>query len=113
MSVFSSYLNQVLESEATLLSTNPKKWGFTDQAMINDSAIVGLDLSNTFNHLLTASTCGGFETKYRTIAPHNNLVLGVGSKPYLGFHYATEGISQPVLSDVAKAVTNKLKSAIS
>lgn len=99
--------------ETSLLTTNPKKWGFSDQSVINDAAVIGLDLTNTFNHLLTASTCGGFDTKYRTIAPHNNLVVGVGTKPYVGFHYAIEGVVQPVLSDVAKAVTNKLKSAIS
>lgn len=101
------------ETDTSILTLSSKKWGFSDQAIVNDSAIIGLDLGNTFNHLLTASTCGGFDTKYRTIAPHNNLVFGVGSKPFIGFHYATEGVAQPVLSDVAKAVTNKLKSAIS
>lgn len=106
-------LADITSFDTTLLTTNPKKWGFSDQAVINMTAVIGLDLSNTFNHLLTASTCGGFDTKYRTIAPHNNLVLGVGTKPYVGFHCATEGVAQPVLSDVAKAVTNKLKSAIS
>lgn len=91
---------------------NPRKWGFSDQTAINDATVVGLDLSNTFDHLLTASTCGGFETKYRAMAPHNNLVLAAGSKPFIGFHYALEGGQQPVLSDVAKAVASKLKSAL-
>lgn len=86
--------------------------GFTDQSVVNDSVVVGLDLANAFNHLLTASVCGGFDTKYRAMPPHNNLILGAGSKPYVGFHYALEGASQPVLSDVAKAVANKLKSAL-
>lgn len=44
--------------------------------------------------------------------PHNTLVLAAGSKPFLGYHYALEGAAQPVLSDIAKVVTNKLKSAL-
>lgn len=74
--------------------------------------MVGLDLSNTFDHLLTASTCGGFDTRYRAMAPHNNLVMAAGSKPFVAFHYALEGGNQPVLTDVAKAVASKLKSAL-
>lgn len=89
-----------------------KKWGFQDQASINDVAVVGLNMSNTFDHLLTASTCGGFDSKYRNTAPNSTLVLGAGSKPFLGYHYALEGVNQPVLSDVAKAVASKLKSAL-
>ncbi|KAG5866224.1 hypothetical protein JTB14_033440 [Gonioctena quinquepunctata] len=90
----------------------PKKWGFLDQSVIHDSAVVGLSLSSAFDHLATASTCGGFETKYRSMPPHNTLVLAAGSKPFLGYHYALEGGAQPVLSDVAKAVASKLKSAL-
>ncbi|XP_017784588.1 PREDICTED: rab3 GTPase-activating protein regulatory subunit [Nicrophorus vespilloides] len=104
---------QSMVDELNLLQLlNPKKWGFTDQAAVNDATVAGLDLSNTFNHLLTASTCGGFESKYRAMPPHNTLVLGAGSKPFLGFHYALEGGAQPVFSDMAKAVANKLKSAL-
>lgn len=108
-----------------------KKWGFQDQGLINDVAVIGLNMSNTFDHLLTASICGGFDTKYRNTAPNSTLVLAAGSKPFLGkcdcslfwnsscslitflgYHYALEGVNQPVLSDVAKAVASKLKSAI-
>ncbi|KAK5645471.1 hypothetical protein RI129_006771 [Pyrocoelia pectoralis] len=89
-----------------------KKLGFQDQFSISDAVVVGLDLANTFDHLLTASTCGGFETRYRAMAPHNTLLIGAGSKPYVAFRYALEGGSQPVLTDVAKAVANKLKSAL-
>ncbi|KAF7280405.1 hypothetical protein GWI33_006097 [Rhynchophorus ferrugineus] len=95
-----------------LLNLNIKKWGFQDQSVINDIAVVGLNMSNTFDHLLTASTCGGFDTKYRNAAPSSTLVLTAGSKPYLGYHYALEGVNQPILSDVAKVVANKLKSAL-
>ncbi|XP_044732271.1 rab3 GTPase-activating protein regulatory subunit [Chrysoperla carnea] len=91
---------------------NPKKWEVVDQTIVNDTAVVGLDSTNTFDHLLTAATCGGFYSKYRAMAPHNTLVLGVGAKPYVAFHYAVEGGAQPVLSDVAKAVASKLKAAL-
>ncbi|KAJ8980472.1 hypothetical protein NQ317_013225 [Molorchus minor] len=93
-------------------SLAPKKWGFQDQAGVHDTAVVGLNLSSTFDHLLTASTCGGFDTKYRTMPPNNTLVMAVGSRPFLGYHYALEGGSQPVFSDVAKVVANKLRSAL-
>ncbi|CAG9761149.1 unnamed protein product [Ceutorhynchus assimilis] len=89
-----------------------KKLGFQDQGLINDVAVVGLTMSNTFDHLLAASICGGFDTKYRNTAPNSTLVLAAGSKPFLGYHYALEGVNQPVLSDVAKAVASKLKSAL-
>ncbi|KRT79269.1 hypothetical protein AMK59_8750 [Oryctes borbonicus] len=98
--------------EPITTSMNPKKWGFVDQNTVNDIAIVGLDLSNTFDHLLTASTCEGFDSRYRAIAPNSNLVIAAGIKPFIGFHYAIEGGTQPVLSDVAKAVASKLKSAL-
>lgn len=90
----------------------PKKWGFTDQSAIHDCAVVGLNLTSPFDHLLTASTYGGFETKYRATPPNNTLVLAAGSRPFLGYHFALEGGAQPVFSDVAKVVANKLKSAL-
>ncbi|ERL83997.1 rab3 GTPase-activating protein regulatory subunit-like [Dendroctonus ponderosae] len=89
-----------------------RKWGFQDQSSVNDVAVIGLNMTNTFDHLLTASVCGGFEAKYRNTAPNSTLVLAAGSKPFLGYHYALEGVTQPVLSDVAKAVASKLKSAL-
>ncbi|KAJ8913603.1 hypothetical protein NQ315_013425 [Exocentrus adspersus] len=91
---------------------NIRKWGFQDQAVIHDSVVAGLNLASPFDHLLTASTCGGFETKYRAMPPHNTLVIAVGCKPFVGYHYALEGGAQPVLSDMAKAVASKLKSAL-
>lgn len=35
-----------------------------------------------------------------------------GTKPYVGFHFAMESSSHQILTDVAKVVANKLKSAI-
>ncbi|KAK9880061.1 hypothetical protein WA026_008575 [Henosepilachna vigintioctopunctata] len=98
--------------EITPPSMNIRKWGFEDQSIINDIAVIGLTNSNSFDHLLTASTSGGFECRIRSAPPLSTLVLGAGSKPFLGFHYAVEGVNVPVLSDVAKAVAYKLKSAL-
>lgn len=61
-----------------------RKWGFQDQDTINDVVVVGLNLTNTFDHLLTAAICGGFDAKYRNTAPNSTLVLAAGSKPFLG-----------------------------
>ncbi|XP_059049592.1 rab3 GTPase-activating protein non-catalytic subunit-like [Achroia grisella] len=91
---------------------NIRKWTFTEQEIINDAAVVGLELKNTYDHLLAASTYGGYDTWYRSIPPVNSLILGAGIKPYLGFHYALEGGTTPPLQDVARAVANKIKSAL-
>lgn len=50
---------------------------------------------------------------YRSFAPHNTVVVGVGARPYIGFHQALEGGSvQPLINDVARAVASKIKSAL-
>ncbi|XP_049868218.1 rab3 GTPase-activating protein regulatory subunit [Pectinophora gossypiella] len=89
-----------------------RKWVFSDQDNINDAAVVGLELKNSYDHLLAASTYGGYETWYRSIPPVNTLILGAGGTPYIGFHYALEGGTTPPLQDVARAVANKIKSAL-
>ncbi|KAJ8942197.1 hypothetical protein NQ318_021084 [Aromia moschata] len=76
-------------SDIPQVHLNPRKWGFQDQAVIHDTAVVGLNLSSTFDHLLTASTCGGFDTKYRTVPPNNTLVLACGCKPFFGIPLCT------------------------
>lgn len=55
---------------------------------------------------------GGFYAKYKSAPPQVSLVIGVGQKPYAGFHWAKEGFVQPVLADVARAVASKIKSAL-
>lgn len=50
--------------------------------------------------------------RYRSVPPVNTLILGAGVKPYVGFHYALEGGTAPPLQDVARAVANKIKSAL-
>lgn len=61
---------------------------------------------------LIRSMEGGFYARYKSAPPLNALVIGVGQKPYAGFHWAKEGFMQPVLADVARAVASKIKSAL-
>lgn len=41
-----------------------RKWTLSDQEEINDIAIAGLELMNTYDHYLGASTYGGYDTWY-------------------------------------------------
>jgi hypothetical protein len=88
-----------------------KKWGFSEHS-VADSEVVGPATNNTFDHLVTASLRGGFSTNYRSSAPQMSLILGVGKKPYIGFHYVLEGEAPSVFAGVTKAVVSKVKSAI-
>jgi hypothetical protein len=88
-----------------------KKWGFTGQDGVAESEVVGPATDNTFDHLVTASLCGGFNTKYRSSAPQISLILAAGSKPYVGFHYTLEGEGSPMLTDLTQALFHKAKSA--
>lgn len=38
-----------------------RKWTFSDQETINDAAVVGLELKNSYDHLLAASSYGGYD----------------------------------------------------
>nr|XP_040223848.2 rab3 GTPase-activating protein regulatory subunit [Anopheles coluzzii] len=89
-----------------------RKWSYEKGMTIVDAVVVGPQKSCTYDHLLTASLEGGFFAKYRHAAPQNSLIIAAGSKPYVGFHYAKEGFTQPVLADVARAVASKIKSAL-
>lgn len=89
-----------------------KKWGYKSQDIVNDSEVIGTTSVNSFDHLMIASICGGYNASYRSSAPQHNLVIATGKRPFVGFHYALEGGSAPVLSDVAIAMANKLANAI-
>ncbi|OAD61467.1 Rab3 GTPase-activating protein non-catalytic subunit [Eufriesea mexicana] len=89
-----------------------KKWGYKSQDIVNDSEVIGTTPVNSFDHLMTASICGGYNASYRSSAPQHNLVLATGKRPFVGFHYALEGGSAPILSDVAIAMASKLANAI-
>lgn len=98
-----------------LLETIPcRKWGFgtTRGQTITVATVVGPQKISTFDHMLTASLEGGFYAKYRAAPPQNSLVVAAGSKPYIGFHYAKEGFTQPVLTDIARVATSLIKSAL-
>ncbi|KYQ51818.1 Rab3 GTPase-activating protein non-catalytic subunit [Trachymyrmex zeteki] len=89
-----------------------KKWTFKNQDIANDLEVIGTTSINSFDHLMTASICGGYNAAYRSSAPQHNLVLATGKRPFVGFHYALEGGNAPVLSDVAIAMASKLANAI-
>lgn len=89
-----------------------KKWSFKNQDIMNDCEVIGSTSVNTFDHLVTASISGGFNANYRSSAPQHSLVMASGKRPFVGFHYALEGGSTPVLSDVAIAMASKVASAI-
>ncbi|XP_076636420.1 rab3 GTPase activating protein isoform X2 [Colletes latitarsis] len=89
-----------------------KKWGYKNQDIINDSEVIGTTSVNSFDHLMTASICGGYHASYRFSAPQHSLVIATGKRPFIGFHYALEGGAAPVLSDVAIAMASKLANAI-
>lgn len=40
---------------------NIRKWLFSDQEVLNDAAVVGLELKNAYDHLLAASTYAGYD----------------------------------------------------
>ncbi|KAJ0175608.1 hypothetical protein K1T71_008767 [Dendrolimus kikuchii] len=105
-------LVNVDEPVIDIRNINIRKWIFSEQEVVNDAVVVGLELKNAYDHLLAASTYGGYEIWYRSVPPVNTLILGSGVKPYVGFHYALEGGNTPLLQDVAKAVANKIKSAL-
>ncbi|XP_066592229.1 rab3 GTPase-activating protein non-catalytic subunit [Prorops nasuta] len=89
-----------------------KKWGFKNQDITNDAEIIGSTTVNVFDHLMTASLCGGYNAAYRSSAPQHNLIIAIGKRPFIGFHYAFEGGTTPVLSDVAIAMASKVANAI-
>ncbi|XP_058455184.1 rab3 GTPase-activating protein non-catalytic subunit isoform X2 [Malaya genurostris] len=96
----------------TLEGITCRKWNYGKNITVLDAVVVGPQKTCTFDHLLTASVEGGFFAKYRHAPPQNSLIIAAGTKPYVGFHYAKEGFTQPVLADVARAVASKIKSAL-
>ncbi|XP_011502639.1 PREDICTED: rab3 GTPase-activating protein non-catalytic subunit [Ceratosolen solmsi marchali] len=112
---FRNYLARVkanCEDKPPAVSLVCKKWGFKNQDVVNDCEVIGSTSVNTFDHLMTASICGGYNSSYRSSAPQHSLVIATGKKPFIGFHYAFEGASAPILSDVAIAMASKVVSAI-
>ncbi|KAL1121962.1 hypothetical protein AAG570_003370, partial [Ranatra chinensis] len=88
------------------------KWSLTDQSSVADVVVLGSESPVSFAHLATASLRGGFDTVYRSSPPHTSSVIAVGSRPFVAFHCIVEGTWTPVLSDMARVVATKVKSAI-
>ena len=97
-----------------------RKWGFNEGVYvggnkpdIRDCVCVGVQVTCRFDHLETASICGGWGVQPRPSMPSSTLYITCGTSPFIGFYYAIEGQSNLILTEVAYAVASKLKSAIS
>ncbi|KAL5008455.1 hypothetical protein ScPMuIL_014036 [Solemya velum] len=89
-----------------------KKWGLQDQVRIQEAASCGVHTPTVFDQMRSASCLGGFSATVKPTPPAASVYVSVGDGPYVGFFYAHEGSTQPILSEVAYAVAHKLKSAI-
>ncbi|KAK7502781.1 hypothetical protein BaRGS_00006031 [Batillaria attramentaria] len=89
-----------------------KKWALNDQDRINDLVSCGVTTSNPFDQMKNASMQGGFNATVKTSPPAATVYLTSGIGPYVGFFYAIEGSTQPILSEVAMAMAHKIKSAL-
>ncbi|CAL1542170.1 unnamed protein product [Lymnaea stagnalis] len=111
--------NQVARATASgtenLLQPPPlayKKWSLGEQEKVCDYVACGIACANPFDQLKAASMIGGFRASVKTSPPAMSVFMTAGSTPYVGFFYAIEGITQPMLSEVAIAMANKIKSAL-
>ncbi|KAM9787605.1 rab3 GTPase-activating protein non-catalytic subunit [Syngnathus typhle] len=89
-----------------------KKWGLQDMDSNVDHCSVGVMTLNVFDQMKNASILGGFNASIKGSPPAMSQYVTVGSGPYVGFYYAVEGSTQPLLSHVALAVASKLTSAL-
>uniref|UniRef100_A0AAQ5Y5N3 RAB3 GTPase activating protein subunit 2 (non-catalytic) n=1 Tax=Amphiprion ocellaris TaxID=80972 RepID=A0AAQ5Y5N3_AMPOC len=89
-----------------------KKWGLQDMDTIVDHSSVGIMTLCVFDQMKNASILGGFSASVKGSPPAMSQYVTVGAGPYMGFYYAVEGSSQPLLSHVALAVASKLTSAL-
>ncbi|XP_070776187.1 rab3 GTPase-activating protein non-catalytic subunit [Enoplosus armatus] len=89
-----------------------KKWGLQDMDTIVDHSSVGIMTLCVFDQMKNASILGGFNASVKGSPPAMSQYVTVGGGPYMGFYYAVEGSSQPLLSHVALAVASKLTSAL-
>ncbi|KAK9507453.1 hypothetical protein O3M35_007305 [Rhynocoris fuscipes] len=88
------------------------KWGLPEQEILTDTVVLGSSTTSNLNHLITASVRGGYYATYRSSPPQVTTIVAAGLAPYVGFHSIVEGTAGPVLADVARAMANKVKSAI-
>lgn len=88
------------------------KWSLSEQDFVNDICVIGSQETPSLCHLITASVKGGYYAMYRSTPPKISTVVAAGVSPFVGFHCIMEGAANPILTDVAKAVATKVKSAI-
>ncbi|GFS02472.1 rab3 GTPase-activating protein non-catalytic subunit-like [Elysia marginata] len=89
-----------------------KKWSLGEQDKVSDYVACGVVCTNPFDQLKAASMLGGVKATVKTSPPAMNVFMTAGTGPYVGFFYAIEGFTQPILSEVAIAMANKIKSAL-
>ncbi|RUS87661.1 hypothetical protein EGW08_004584 [Elysia chlorotica] len=89
-----------------------KKWSLGEQDKVSDYVACGVVCANPFDQLKAASMLGGVKATVKTSPPAMNVFMTAGTGPYVGFFYAIDGITQPILSEVAIAMANKIKSAL-
>ncbi|XP_078488494.1 rab3 GTPase-activating protein non-catalytic subunit [Ciona intestinalis] len=110
--------NQVaLAAASGMTSIDPpplsyKKWILRGLGPIKSHVSPGTIVLNPFDQMHTASILGGFNATVSTNLPTMSQYVTVGTSPFVGFLYALDGTSQPLLSHVALAVASKLKSAL-
>ncbi|KAG5670414.1 hypothetical protein PVAND_000681 [Polypedilum vanderplanki] len=91
-----------------------KKWDYKGKdLLVSDALMVAQQKNCLFDHLLSESLELGFTKKYKNTPSQSATVISTGSKPYINFQSAREGLKQQgVLTDVAKAVVNKITSKL-
>lgn len=88
-----------------------KKWGFTDQDASNDLVPCGYVQPTLFDQMVSDSISKGANSSIRSSLYGSHLYLNVGRGPCINFYHTVQTAVQPQLSDVTKAVANKLKTA--
>ncbi|XP_038077511.1 rab3 GTPase-activating protein non-catalytic subunit-like isoform X2 [Patiria miniata] len=88
-----------------------KKWGLVRQDATTDHVSCGMVTPCAFDQLNADSVVNGYTASIKATPPAASRYVTTGVGPYVGFFYALEGSSQPLLSDVAMAMASKLKSA--
>uniref|UniRef100_H2YCQ8 Rab3-GAP regulatory subunit N-terminal domain-containing protein n=1 Tax=Ciona savignyi TaxID=51511 RepID=H2YCQ8_CIOSA len=89
-----------------------KKWILRGSGSIAGHVSPGSVVLSPFDQMRTASVLGGFNASVSSNSPTMAQYVTVGTSPFVGFSYALDGSSQPLLSHVALAVASKLKSAL-
>ncbi|XP_065560043.1 rab3 GTPase-activating protein non-catalytic subunit-like [Artemia franciscana] len=89
-----------------------KKWGIRNQTFVCDAVFVGITVTSSFDHLITASTHGGFNTAVTSSPPLFYVYVAGGKDPTIAFHLGQEGASNFALSQVAVDLAGKVTSAL-